>query len=330
MRFLSRRRVLLAVLAVLPLSLMFVAWRAASWRPVIRRVSTSYSIDSLVFSSDGSRVECLSHDGMWNTLSVPSLAVIRHWPLYATIAEPRLAPDGSIVAQFSRTRGGVLSEVLDVVTGQPKKTFVVDNSFTSLVLGEKNKIVFQHTTRNKWQCSVRALNTNRVLYQWSNTFGLTVLPRLPAAFSPDLSLAVLWNSERTLVMHDVHTGRPIWKRMMPFPLDLQQPVPVWTGDGKKILIFCKDGTRLLLQAGTGRIFRRFAPPPHAIYLTAMSPDGATFAEAVDLSVQLRDTASGSVCYRSPMQLLESLAFSPDGSRLAVGTSHGEVQLWRIK
>ena len=65
---------------------------------------------------------------------------------------------------------------------------------------------------------------------------------------------------------------------------------------------------------------------------AFSPDGSTVATGSwDQSLRLWDAASGAerACFKWPAGKVYSLAYAPDGLRLAAGTDQGKVVVWDV-
>ncbi len=130
---------------------------------------------------------------------------------------------------------------------------------------------------------------------------------------------------------DVTTGREVrrWRLASSGPLSKS----VLSPDGRSCLVLDADGSGRLVHLASGHE-TRFPFRLRQVSGTAFSPDGRWFAAVSILGVgQLWDTASGRM--HAPLQGFlqgtHSVAFSPDGQRLAIGSNGNEaIKLWDIE
>ncbi len=160
-----------------------------------------------------------------------------------------------------------------------------------------------------------------------------ILRRLPGhahvvravAFSPDGRLLASGGGDGVMVLHEVDTGRELWRI---------------EGAGSDALVFVAGGKTLaadedrdgilLVDVASGRrgpFLKGHSGRLHALTATA---DGKTLAScAEDGSVRIWDVASARERVRMTIQRKYGLglAFAPDGRSLACGTWHGELYVW---
>src|SRR5690606_5820122 len=101
----------------------------------------------------------------------------------------------------------------------------------------------------------------------------------------------------------------------------------FTADSEQILIGFLDG-RLELRTLTGVLVQRFEGGLGGIGAVGVSPDGGLVAALANDRVLHVWTIDGEPWLELPHDALtHSLAFSPDGNRIAVGCSDGSIRLW---
>jgi WD40 repeat protein len=155
------------------------------------------------------------------------------------------------------------------------------------------------------------------------------------AFSPDGKLVAtaaddhtvrIWNQE------DSHHFAPLLATLLGHSNNLLNSV-AFSSDGAYLLVASQSGEVRIWNATTagGCLITN-----HGVNSIAASPDSTRVLSAnpSENQIQLWDSASGKKLltwpqndlYRSPVQG-SPLAFSPDGSQIASGSSKGEVRLW---
>ena len=137
------------------------------------------------------------------------------------------------------------------------------------------------------------------------------------AFSPDGAWLAVGTWDKGLHLFDTATGAPLFRRKVPDD-----------GWGQRALAFSRDG-RLLASGDDQRTVRLWSLPQGTlvrtleghrrarIHATAFSPDGELLASADEVDVRLWSTRTGEALGVARMGA-SCLAFSPDGTRLAVG------------
>jgi WD40 repeat protein len=116
---------------------------------------------------------------------------------------------------------------------------------------------------------------------------------------------------------------------------------VFSPDGRLLFAAAPDGSVHVYNAATGRLVHRILTPPGSSgwEIVAVSPDGRQLAVAYQTTAQ-GATWAVSICSTStwreqstlltlPDVEITALAFSPDGSRLAVGASDGTAGVWSV-
>jgi WD40 repeat protein len=152
------------------------------------------------------------------------------------------------------------------------------------------------------------------------------------AFSPDGKTIASGGRDYKILLWDVASGATV--RVLTGHAD-QVTSLAWSPDGTLLVSSSPDGTIRFWNPQTGAWLRTLDSPAASI---TFSPDGKTLASGFGETVKLRDPQTGAELRELTVHpgSVQSLAFSPDGQRLAVGSAFGggqhgsgELTLWDV-
>jgi len=168
-----------------------------------------------------------------------------------------------------------------------------------------------------------------------------------AAFSPNGQLVARSANTgyRPLTVWDTNTGKKVSEQQKLLEDNGEEFMDnvfsmIFSNDGLKILAGCDKGDLFIMDAKTGvikkfnnrRVFDRLY---HGVTSVAFSPDDKRIASGANNIVKVWDADSGACLatlkgsdYNSDRAV--SLAFSPNGEKLASGFSDKSVQVWDIE
>jgi WD40 repeat protein len=323
--------------------------RSWDWHYLKRQQDTSLftlyghrgSVQQVVYSPDGTRLATVSSEGtvkVWDARTGQELLTLPAVRWSATVGSYAVrvafSSDGSRLASvicpsFSRALSSYPLTVWDIRTGQELRTINV-NGLTGPVVFSADGTRF-NDGHKVWETRTG---------QEIPTLGDT---GIGAVFSPDgTRLATIRPA------YDVATGPGAPSRVLILDARTGQELCRLNGgkpfDDVRSLVFCPDGTRLAghtrrfnqgdldLRIWDARTGQELAIVPSAAGTVAYSPDGTRLAVVGytdEGTVTVRDarTGLGRLTLKGATGGVSSLAFSPDGARLAGGSPDGTVKIW---
>lgn len=143
------------------------------------------------------------------------------------------------------------------------------------------------------------------------------------AFSPDGKAIFAANGNGDAIeigLWDAQTGAPRW-RVETALTEASYPRFTWDGG---LIVVADDTSLAVLDARSGAELRQIETGWNGVYDIDISPDGEWVVGTAYEAVHLWRIADGSKIWSVLAEQTHSVAFSPSGDRIAVGTSRGEI------
>jgi RNA polymerase sigma factor (sigma-70 family) len=166
------------------------------------------------------------------------------------------------------------------------------------------------------------LATGRRLRQ----FGKNPLPYSGVFFRRDGKRLATREQDGTIRLWDVAAGRQV--RCLPVGAYLA----AFSADLARLAVVQPDDKVVRLGDSTGKEMRRLVGHESEVHALALSADGAALASADENTLRLWDPVQGKTVWQVKMAAVAALAFSADGTTLAVRPSRPDSapQLWDVK
>jgi WD40 repeat protein len=310
-------------------------WDAVTCQETLSLKGHSNIVILVAFSPDGKRLATVSLGTvkLWDAATGQEmLTLIVHSDRVRSVA---FSPDGKRLATGSQA-GTV--KLWDAATGQELLTLKgSSNTVLSMAFspdGKRLATVSDDRTVKLWDASTRQeLRTPKMSPSWITS----------VAVSPDGKRLATGSADGTLKLWDAGAGQELltlkghsnWVRSVAF-----------SSDGKWLATGSDDRTVKLWDAATGRELFTLKGQSAPVWSVAFSPNGKRLATgSLDGTVKLWDAATRQELptlmghsYRVNQEMLPpqfsgissgvtSVAFSPDGKRLATRGENGTVKLW---
>ncbi|MFD5753476.1 trypsin-like peptidase domain-containing protein [Streptomyces sp. NPDC127033] len=274
-------------------------------------------VRDVAFGPDGNTLASINDDGTATLWDVPARKTLT---VYNRVAQPAVfTPDGRSLL----TGGKDGARVWGLGTVLPRLTLDAD---TMEHAGAPSSLVFSPDSRT-------LLTHGDTVRLWDTDTGrsqdeLSDHVLLATAFDAHgRALAVGWNGEDRIALWDVATGRTVAARGR---LDSGYVEAVALSGDSEMFAFAEYGEDTavrLVNTRTGKEFPRIPMPDQEEGQAelALSSDGSVLAVSQGRRTRLWDTAEGTAL--ATVAGGGKLAFSPDGRRLAIGESEGDIRVW---
>jgi WD40 repeat protein/cytoskeletal protein RodZ len=306
-------------------------WDAMTGRELLTLSGHAGRISRVAFSPDGKQLATATDDKMakmWDAMTGKELLTLSGHD--GRISGLAFSPDGKRLATAADDG---TAKVWDAHSGQQLitlyRTGESNNAITFDPTGTRLVTGYGDGVARVWDAA-----TGRVLVTLSGEAG----PVWDVAFSPDGTRVATAGDDGTARVWDVSpAGGPEWFTLVTQRgrfLDI-----AYSADGMRLATAGGDGNVRVWDASTGKALLIL---PVQVWGLSFSPDGRQLATRGDYqTTQVWDTATGKVVLALPTQLLPSstvtpsgtasysIAFSPDGKRLATAGGDGNMRVWEV-
>jgi WD40 repeat protein len=235
----------------------------------------------------------------------------------------KISPDGKMLAYLD---GNGYLGVSDAATGQELKHFetgeFVPMSFTDLAFSPDGKVLAMNSGPSDYAILLRDLSSGQILY----SLGAGVADM---AFSPTGQMLADWNVSQGVELRQAGSGR----LLLTLPGNAGYPL-AFSPDGTRLAAATVSGdvnTVWVWDATTGQVLQSLGGINGFVEALVFSPDGSLLATAAGGKLLFYEAAAGrlagSLEVSGPGEL--TLAFSPDGRRLATSRLDGDVAIWGV-
>jgi WD40 repeat protein len=312
-----------------------VIWEAATGTQV-GQIAVPDETMGLEFSADGKRLLAGNSDGNVRLWDATTGVEISSFSAGSNVIDLALLNDGR---QLATINGLGAAQVLDPKTGRETARMTTDSNgrLTALATSEgAGLMAVGDVNGNVWVWKLAGQETARTATGSGDSISAV-------AFDPAGETLLVGAWDRTARVVDAATGAEIGRVEHPDRV----LAAAYSPDGQLVASGSQDGTILVWQPSTGKVsFQASVDSP--LGALAFSPDGKRLAAAggtfgrdgwflydqalVDAptDVIVWEVPGGREIARLPHPgLVNSLAFSPDGQRLAAGSDDMKVHVWDV-
>jgi WD40 repeat protein len=251
------------------------------------------------------------------------------------------ADTGELIRQIDLPKGitGNIYDMALTVAWSPDDRYLLTISGDRFFLGSQDYDLFLWDVETGQQAAAREVqNTTPPSTGELGTAGAVHFTTgAGAAFASDGRLATLGGDNTVLVWEPMLAGQPLVLSGHTAGVNSV----AWSPDYTRLATASEDGTARVWDAGNGQELLQLSGHSGAVNQAAWSPDGSQLAAAGDDGTLLlwdgvsgegqtsiQPVPSGGSSAASE-RIVYSLAWSPDGSRIAAGSGDGYIRLWEV-
>jgi WD40 repeat protein len=270
------------------------------------RICVAFSPDGKTLATGGQD----NHVRFWDATTGLERRAIETHRAAAGVSRIAFFPDGKTLASASWAGDGTV-KLWDVARGKERQLLGQDRGgIPVLAVALSGKRL---AWGNAATIHVHDVEANRELHV---LYGSAAIDS--AAFSPDDKVLATSNGDTTVRLWNVATGQPI-RDLTTFPC---------TATGSHSVAFAPDGRSIVIASRNVRIWDLVTdqegpalPTTESVFYVAFSPDGRWLAAATFRAIHLWATETQNHVHSWPGRVT-SIAFAPDGNRIAFGYDGG--------
>ena len=286
------------------------------------------SLNAVAFSPDGNQVLTGGYDGVARLWDVETGEELQEFTGHIlNIGSVAFSPDGATI--FTGSDDGTVRR-WDTKSGREMQRYAGSNG-----LGITAPQLIAISPDGRYLMNGNSYSMNGNAQGEIRLWDIELAPRLPVFKNPSNVNGLAFSPDGRFALTADSTGTVhMWEvgsgqevRDFKGHADLINYGVAFSPDGKYVLTGSWDRTVRLWDAGTGRELRQFSGPAAPVESVAFSPDGTRALAAADEGMWLWETKTGSIVREwKDLKQVVRLAFSPDGRYIATTGMDGAARI----